>query len=325
MMKKVVFLGTGGTIAGTAKSESDNVGYKAAQVGIDKLLESSPALRWTLGAHLAETEQVLQVNSKDMVFAGWQLLLARIVHHLARPEVASVLITHGTDTLEETAYFLHRVIPAHLLSEKAVVLTCAMRPASSANADGPANLCDATAVAVSSLRSGVMVVCAGTVHAGLHIQKVHPYRLDPFDSGDAGPLGFVEEGKFRRVTALVQDSHGTTELNIARVSTIRCPRVEVIVSHSGSDGAIVRALVKDPLNETEPLRGIVVAGAGNGAIHEAMEVALKQAQQAGILVWRTTRCAYGEVVPGNGVETDEFPFTSTSAVKARIDMLLTLC
>ena len=266
----------------------------------------------------------MQVNSKDMVFAGWQLLLARVTHHLARPEVASVLITHGTDTLEETAYFLHRVIPAHLLSGKAVVLTCAMRPASSANADGPANLCDATAVAVSSLRSGVMVVCAGTVHAGVYIQKVHPYRLDPFDSGNAGPLGFVEEGEFRRVSALPDNLMGPTVADIERLVNADCPRVEVVFSHSGSDGALVRALLNDPFNKTVPLRGIVVAGTGNGAIHEAMEVALAQAKQAGILVWRTTRCAYGEVVQGSVPGTDELAVANTSAVKARIDMLLAL-
>ena len=324
MKKKVVFLGTGGTIAGTAQSDSDNVGYKAAQVGIDALLATSPALRKALGAHEAQTEQVLQINSKDMVFAGLQAMLARVIHHLSRPDVDSVLITHGTDTLEESAYFLHRTIPAEVLKGKAIVFTCAMRPASSSNADGPANLCDAATVAVSPLRSGVMVVCAGKVHAGAHIQKVHPYRLDPFDSGDSGPLGFVEEGVYRRVSAMPEGLPASAAVDARKVLEGTGPRVEIVVSHSGSGGAMVRALINDANNKSEPLRGIVVAGTGNGTVHEAMEPALLEAKQAGIKVWRTTRCAYGAVVLGSEAEPDEFAASHVSAVKARIDLQLAL-
>jgi len=323
MTKKVVFLGTGGTIAGTAQSASDNVGYKAAQVGIDALLASSPALRKALGAHAAETEQVMQINSKDMVFSGLQLLLQRVVHHLSRVDVQSVLITHGTDTLEESAYFLHRTIPAELLRGKAVVFTCAMRPASSANADGPGNLCDAAVVAVSPLSDGVMVVCAGSVHAGAHIQKIHPYRLNPFDSGDAGPIGFVEEGVFRCITAMPKGLVAAS-FDLQRLCTSVGPRVEIVVSHSGASGALVRALINDADNTVEPLRGIVVAGTGNGTVHEAMEPALLEAERAGIRVWRTTRCAYGGVVLGGDAQGDHFDAAQTSAVKARIDLVLAL-
>ncbi len=324
MVKKVVFLGTGGTIAGTAASSGDNVGYTAAQVGIAALLESSPGLQHSLGGHVAEAEQVLQVNSKDMEFAGWQRILERVTHHLARPDVASVLLTHGTDTLEETAYFLNRVLPTDLLLDKAVVLTCAMRPASSASADGPSNLRDAAAVAVSSLRSGVLVVCAGTVHAGLRVQKVHPYRLNPFDSGDAGPVGYVEEGVYRRVAIQPQSPQGEPQVDWRRLLQVSCPRVEVIVSHSGSDGAIVRALLEDSKNRSDPLRGIVVAGTGNGAVHASLEQALREAQQAGVRVVRTTRCPYGEVVEGNAPAAAELPAAYVSAVKARIDLVLAL-
>jgi L-asparaginase len=126
------------------------------------------------------------------------------------------------------------------------------------------------------------------------------------------------------VAALPEDLKGAAQAGIERLVTANCPRVEVVVSHSGSDGAIIRALQNDPINMTEPLRGIVVSGTGNGAIHEGMEVALGQARQAGILVWRTTRCAYGEVVLGSGAGTGELPAANTSAVKARIDMILAL-
>jgi len=322
MSKKVVFLGTGGTIAGTAASDSDNVGYKAAQLGIDQLLQSSPALRGALEEYGVETEQVLQVNSKDMEFSGWQQILGRVVHHLQRPEVTSVLITHGTDTIEETAYFLHRAIPAGLLMNKRVVLTCAMRPASSANADGPANLCDAAVVAVSPAVAGVLVVCAGYVHAGVHVQKVHPYRLNPFDSGEAGHVAVVEEGQVRVVSTLPSTTFA--QLDIGRLLTASCPRVEVLVSHAGSDGTVVRALLNTTCQQTSPLRGLVVAGTGNGAVHEALEAALKLAQEQGVLVRRTSRCAYGQIVTGAVPDSQELPPAYASPVKARIDLILEL-
>ena len=113
--------------------------------------------------------------------------------HLARPEVAAIIVTHGTDTLEETAYFLQRV----LAPAKPVVLTAAMRPATSRLADGPQNLADAVAVATAPGARGVVVVVAGTVHSALDVRKVHPYRLDAFGSGDAGPIARVEEGRLR--------------------------------------------------------------------------------------------------------------------------------
>jgi L-asparaginase len=169
-----------------------------------------------------------------------------------------------------------------------------------------------------------MVVCAGKVHAGAHIQKVHPYRLDPFDSGDAGPLGFVEEGVYRRVSAMPEGLPASAAVDARKVLEGSCPRVEIVVSHSGSGGAMVRALINDSNNKSEPLRGIVVAGTGNGTLHEAMEPALLEAKQAGIQVWRTTRCAYGAVVFGSETEPDEFAASQVSAVKARIDLLLAL-
>ncbi len=135
----VVVLGTGGTIAGAASEASDNVGYVAGQRSVADLLRAVPALA---GAAL-ETEQLAQLDSKDMTHAVWRLLALRCAHHLTRPEVVGIVITHGTDTLEETAWFLQRT----LAPERPVVLVAAMRPATSLQADGPQNLLDAVAVA----------------------------------------------------------------------------------------------------------------------------------------------------------------------------------
>ncbi|MCH8856649.1 MAG: asparaginase, partial [Proteobacteria bacterium] len=172
----VVLLGTGGTIAGTARSANDGVGYTAAQLNVDDLLRAVPAL----SACRLEAHQVAQLDSKDMDFLTWQRLAAAAHEHLARPEVGGIVITHGTDTLEETAYFLHRV----LAPTKPVVLTAAMRPATSLAPDGPQNLYDAVQLALAPGAAGVVVSLAGRVHDAIQVRKTHSYRVDAFESSD---------------------------------------------------------------------------------------------------------------------------------------------
>ena len=322
MMKKVVFLGTGGTIAGQSASPSDNVSYKAAQVAINHLLKSAPGIFRALGSCEAESEQVFQVNSKDMLFSNLVVLAQRVQQLLERPDVQGVVVTHGTDTVEETAYFLHRILPDLQGTAKPVVLTCAMRPASSSHADGPGNLEDATAVASASGAHGVLVVCAGKVHAGLHVQKVHPYRTDPFDSGEAGPLGYVEEGRVRFVNQL--ERLGTTSIAFPAVTGLQVPRVEIVTSHGGAEGGLVRDMLHCLEISSNRLRGIVVAGTGNASIHVDLDRALQAAVSRGVLVWRTSRCAYGQVVEATGGEPDSFPVCSLSPPKARVEMQLML-
>ena len=163
-LHNLVILGTGGTIAGQAVSACDNIGYTAAQVGIDQLLAAIPALA-ECGPFI--TEQVAQIDSKDMSFAVWAQLAGRVNHFLARDDVQGIVITHGSDTLEETAYFLQAVCR----SAKPVVLTCAMRPATALAPDGPQNILDAVAVARHQGAHGVVAVCAGTIHSALDVQK----------------------------------------------------------------------------------------------------------------------------------------------------------
>ena len=320
--KTVVVLGTGGTIVGTAATPGDNIGYTAAQVGVAQLLAAIPAL-----AHLPCTllaEQVAQVDSKDMDFAIWQALAARVGHFLALPEVKGVVITHGTDTLEETAYFLQAVLPPDLVARKPVVLACAMRPSTAVAPDGPQNLLDAFAVALSDGAAGVLAVCAGTLHSAVDVQKVHPYRLDSFSSGDGGPLGFIEENSLRLTRnwplALVY-SEQTAYKIIASVKS--WPRVEIVMSHAGARGAMVDALLAQAAaGYPDPVRGIVVAATGNGTVHHALEAALLRAQAAGIKVLRATRCVEGRILPVPG---SSFPDSQgLSPVKARIALMLSL-
>ncbi len=178
LSSRVVVLGTGGTIAGRAASAHDNVGYQAAQLSVAELLQGVARTGLAI-----ESEQLAQLDSKDMDHATWQQLARRSAHQLARPEVRGVVITHGTDTLEETAWLLHRV----LAPRKPLVLTAAMRPATSLQADGPQNLADALTLAATDGAAGVLVVLAGTVHGAADVRKLHSRRLDAFSSGDAGP------------------------------------------------------------------------------------------------------------------------------------------
>jgi len=320
--KNVVVLGTGGTIAGTASSASDNIGYTAAQVAVEQLVAAVPGLADVLQGHALHSEQVAQVDSKDMRCDIWRTLAQRVAHHLAQPQVAGVVITHGTDTLEETAYFLHAVLPAELTNAKPVVLTCAMRPASSLNPDGPQNLKDAVALALIAGAHGVVVVCAGTVHGAQEVQKTHTYRLDAFSSGDAGPLAYVEEGSVRllRNWPLAQKKQG--QIALEKIANSNAwPRVEVVMSYAGASGAVVDALLQLRTNEM-PLRGLVVAGTGNGTIHQDLEAALRRAVQAGVRVLRCTRCATGRVIPRPDAEFADAG--GLSPVKARIALMLAL-
>jgi L-asparaginase len=301
----VVILGTGGTIAGTAAQGLDNVGYTAAQLGVEQLIQAVPAL----AGQALEAVQVAQLDSKDMDSAAWLRLAWHAEHHLARPEVQGVVVTHGTDTLEETAYFLQRVIaPA-----KPLVMTAAMRPVTAVMSDGPQNLLDAVTVARSAGASGVVAVLGGAVFSAQDLRKVHTYRIDAFSGGDAGPIAVVEEGCLRRF----REWPVGTALGLDRLPAdpARWAKVGILLSHAGVSGAVIDALCGQA-----GLRGIVVAGTGNGTVHRDLLPGLERAQRAGVVVWRASRCMAGAVI-GDG------PLPSAgvlSAVQARIELMLRL-
>ncbi len=324
--EKVVVLGTGGTIAGVGASSSDNLGYTAAQLGVSQLLAGVPGLADVLAGREVVSEQIAQLDSKDMSFEVWQQLAVRVSFYLAQADVKGIVITHGTDTLEETAYFLHAVLPALQLASKPVVLTCAMRPASSAAPDGPQNLRDAVVVATMDGARGVVVVCAGTLHGAVEVQKVHPYRLDAFDSGDAGALGYVEQGGVRLVKDWPSAPANHAYIAIEAIASVQqWPRVEIVMNYAGASGAIVDALLARPNAsplDAAPVLGLVVAGTGNGTIHHDLEAALIRAQAAGVKVLRSTRCLNGRVLPAPGSLIPDSQ--GLSPVKARVALMLAL-
>jgi L-asparaginase len=302
---RIVILGTGGTIAGTATSAQDNLGYRAAQLGVDALVAAVPALR---GLPL-QADQVAQVDSKDMSWAIWQQLAQRVAALLQQADVAGVVITHGTDTLEETAYFLHRV----LAPSKPVVLTAAMRPATSAQADGPQNLLDAVTLARHPGARGVLVVMAGTVFSGADIRKTDTQSVDAFVAGEGGALGRISDGQVQ----LTQPWPEAEALGLAVINSdpASWPRVEIVMNYAGADGRIVDALVG------QGVHGLVLAGTGNGTLSSSLEASALRAQALGVHVRRASRCAGGAVVGGSQALVAA---GRLSAVQARVALLLQL-
>ena len=311
--KKIVILGTGGTIAGQSSSPANNIDYTAAQFSVDQLVAAIPALA-TQGNLLCE--QVAQIDSKDMTFAVWTALASRVLHHLAQVDVQGVVITHGTDTLEETAYFLQTVLGP----SKPVVLTCAMRPATAAVPDGPQNILDAVTVARYPGAHGVVVVCAGVVHSAFDVQKIHTFQLNAFGSGDVGPTGFMGENGLKLIRNW-PESHKirvrTAIENIAALNRIEFwPKVDIVLNYAGVDGGLVDALVG------QGVQGLVVAGTGNGTVHQVLEASLLKATAQGVQVVRATRCVDGPVIAR---ADDIFPASNgLSPVKARIALMLDL-
>ena len=309
--QKVVVLGTGGTIAGTAASASDHTGYTAGQLSVQHLLDAVPALQDSLQGRELVGEQLAQLDSKDMGHATWQALAQRCTHWLARPDVDAVVITHGTDTLEETAWFLQMVLDTN----KPVVMTCAMRPATALAPDGPQNLLDAMVVACDPLSRGVMVVCAGHIHSVKAVQKVHPYRLDAFNSGESGPRGFVEQGGVRwQDLGVLPKVHAHAQMALTS-HVAQWPWVAVLHSHAGSDARQIQALV------AAGVKGLVMAGTGNGTVHETLASALLEAQAQGVVVRLVSRCAEGQIVGNTAFATAPL---GLNAFKARVSLLLDL-
>lgn len=308
-MKKIVVLATGGTIAGASASVGDGVAYRAGEVPVSSLLAQVPGLEQLLGSCTLVAEQVAQVNSKDMDYGLWQALALRCVHWMAQDDVSGLVITHGTDTLEETAWFLQRMLDVAPLAQvlttaqarKPVVLSSAMRPSTARLSDGPQNLADAVSVLQDARARGVLAVAAGHVHAARAVHKVQPYRVDAFSSGDAGLLAHVEEGRVRwlRDPAMASEQDVLATAQSAKIlwdcmgnPGAAWPWVEVLVSHAGADGRSLRACLQ------AGVQGVVLAGSGNATLHTGIEAAASTLMQQGVPVWRTSRCLEGSAVAG---------------------------
>ena len=307
----VVVIATGGTIAGRAASADEHFDYVSAQLGVDDLLASLPSP----AAVSVEAEQVAQVDSKDMTFAIWRRLAARIAHHLGRPEVVGVVVTHGTDTMEETAWFLART----LAPVRPVVLTGAMRPATARDADGPGNLEAALRLAAQGdAVAGVVVVMAGEVHAAHDVCKKHAQGLGAFSSGAAGPVARFVDGDPMPLRAAPVVARAIDASRLP-VDTGAWPWVEIVGSGAGVDGRVVELLVAAGVD------GIVVAATGSGTVHATLERALVAACAAGVAVLRSTRCLDGGVPVASLQRPQDLESAGDlTPAKARVELIVRL-
>jgi len=309
-LPRVIVLATGGTIAGSSGDPASSAQYQAATVPVSQLVQAVPALA---DVARVETEQVAQVDSKDMTFGLWQQLAARVAYWSGQSDVAGIVITHGTDTLEETAMFLHLTQPCPV----PVVITAAMRPATSLSADGPLNLLDAVRVAVSpdARGLGVLVVLNQQIHAGRDVTKAHTSAVDAFVSPNAGPIGYVQDAYIRFTRAPARRE--TSYLPVPSA----WPMVEIVVSHAQPGRVAVDALV------SAGVRGLVVAATGNGSVHETLMAALADAAAAGVAVVRSSRTGAGHVSIPARPATRAGLFVSAADLnpyKARVLLLVAL-
>jgi L-asparaginase len=288
-MSRVHILATGGTIAGRAGSEVEP-GYRPGEVSVEALVAAVPGL-----CELAELtgEQVAQIGSQDMNDALWLRLAARVNALFAADRADGIVITHGTDTAEETGFFLHLTVK----SDRPVVLTGAMRPATSLSADGPLNLFNAVGVAADpeARGRGAIVAINDDLHSARDVTKSNTTDVQTFVSPGQGLLGTASYGRIRYFRVPAHPHTARSEFSVAGLE--RLPRVDVVYAHANMPPDLIRASV------SLGARGIVVAGMGNGNVSTEAAAALAEAVKAGVLVVRSTRVLSGDV--GRNVEMDD--------------------
>jgi glutamin-(asparagin-)ase len=310
---KIILIGTGGTIAGRGASSVNTSAYDCSVLSIDEILADLPVAN-----SIADiiTEQLFQVGSEN--FGNVQLLQLgkRIDSLLKRDDVDGIVVTHGTDTIDETAYFLHLT----LKSIKPVVVVGAMRPPSALSSDGPLNLYNAIVVAASQLArgKGTLVVSNDEIHTARDVVKTNTFKQDAFKS-PYGPLGFIVEGKpiFYRLPA--RRHTVDSEWSIGEIEEL--PDVGILYAHGGMNDAIVRAMLDSGV------RAVIYAATGNGNVAASIVASLVEARKRGIHVVRGSRTGGGVVIRNAAQPDDRYDWLVTddqAPHKARILMMLAL-
>ena len=309
----VVILATGGTIAGSGETQTQ-AGYSSGQVGVDVLLEAVPQIR-----ELADVsgEQVANVGSQDMSDAIWLELATRVSELVASPGVDGVVITHGTDTIEETGYFLNLVVR----SDKPVVLTASMRPSTALSADGPLNIFNAVAVAADpeAKGRGVLIVANDDIHGARGITKTSTTDVQTFQSPERGVIGVSLYGVSRYFRKPYRTHTAKSEFSIQGVRSL--PRVDIIYINADVSPDLIDSAVANGAN------GLVMAGVGNGNMTGPALEAVKRAIEKGVVVVRSTRVPSGMVGRNGEVNDDEVGTVASgdlNAPKARVLLKLAL-
>lgn len=310
---KIRIISTGGTIAGVSKSATES-NYKAGELGIYELLQAVPEIK-----NLADVsgEQLVKIGSQDMNDQVWLKLAQRINQLLNQEGYDGVVITHGTDTMEETAYFLNLTIR----SNKPVVMVGAMRPSTGMSADGPLNLYNAIAVAShkESWARGVMVCMNDCVLDAKDVIKTNTTGVQTFQGANFGALAYIHNGKpfFNRTP---QNKH--TASSVFRVDNLKeLPKVGIVYGYSNMSELPMKAFIDARFD------GIVYAGVGNGNFyHTLFDMAIK-AQQKGIQIVRSSRVPTGATTLDAEVDDAQYHFVAAQTLnpqKARVLLMLAL-
>jgi L-asparaginase len=311
---RVEIIATGGTIAG-AQASSGEYGYKAGSFRVEDLINAVPQMK-----KLADItgEQVVNIGSQDMNDAVWLKLAKRLNERLASNDVDGIVVTHGTDTMEETAYFVSLVTP----KGKAIVFTGSMRPATAIGADGPANLYNAVAVAADagSRGRGVLVELNDSIHLARNVTKTHTTNVETFRSLNRGPVGLVHTGTvtyFRKVEAAAATS--PAPFDVSNLDSL--PRVDILYAHPNMSTDLIDAAIKGGA------KGLVIAGVGDGNMTQQALDRLATAAKEGVVVVRSTRLSEGPVLRNNEVNDDRLGFVASGELtpgKARVLLQLAL-
>ena len=278
----IMILATGGTIAGVA-ADPHSSEYQAGVLSIETLLNTLPTTSTTL-----TYEQLANIDSADMTDSLWLTLAKRVNALLARDDIDGIVITHGSDTMEESAFFLHLT----LSSGKPVVLTGAMRPSNAISADGAKNLYNAIALASHSnaRNKGVMIVMNDRIQSARYGAKTHTHNLDALTSPNSGDMGYILDGRAHFYYTLPLH---TTQRTFCVDTLTQLPKVAILYSYANDySGVAARALYE------VGIEGIVVAGSGAGNIHRAHKEVLQELMQQGLVVVVSTRVGCGIVQVG---------------------------
>jgi L-asparaginase len=272
----VVVLATGGTIA---SQQNLTQGATGPSLSGDRLVDAVPSLKKIARIR---SEQIANVGSYNITPAIWVKLATRANELLAQPDVTGIVVTHGTDTLEESAYFLDLTIR----SAKPVVFVASQRPASDSDSDGPRNLLDAVRVAISpdAASKGVLVVLNGQINAARDVTKTHTSRVETFRSLEFGELGIADSEVVRFYRAPLRRQ------TIPVDAATQFGRVEIVYTYAGADGRLIRSLIRE-----EGLAGLVVAGLGLGNVPAPFADAIEEARAKGVPVAISTRVPSGRV------------------------------
>jgi L-asparaginase len=309
----IIILATGGTIAGAAATGTQS-GYTSGAVSIDAMLAAVPGIK---DLATIKGEQIANVGSQDMSFEILLKVAKRLNEVLATNAYDGAVITHGTDTMEESAYFLNLVIK----SEKPVVMVGSMRPSTAVSADGPLNLFNAVAVASDPRAKGrgVMVVMNDWIHAAHSLTKTSTTDLQTFMSPLRGLVGVTAYGKQDFYSTPVWKHTTQTEFDIATVTKL--PRVDILMAYEDMSPDLIDASVK------AGAKGIVIAGVGNGNMNQVTVEAAARAVKAGVVVVRSSRVPLGLVGRNVEVKDDELGFIASDELnpqKSRILLSLAL-